>query len=113
MSCEIFDENGHLLSKAHSYEDENVGFINKTSYIENCETSVIGRALGLCGFGIDNSVASAEEVDVARQKQDLLKTPISEERLETIKELIEETKTDLKKFFILLWIKIIKRYKCW
>lgn len=98
MSCEIYDENNRLLAKAHSYENENVGFINKTSYIENCETSVIGRALGLCGFGIDNSVASAEEVDVAIQKQDLMKAPISQERLDTIKELIEETKTDLSKF---------------
>lgn len=98
MSCEIYDENNRLLAKAHSYENENVGFINKTSYIENCETSVIGRALGLCGFGIDNSVASAEEVDVAIQKQDLMKQPISKERLDTIKELINETKTDISKF---------------
>lgn len=98
MSCEIFDENGKLLAKAHSYENENVGFINKTSYIENCETSVIGRALGLCGFGIDNSVASAEEVDVAIQKQDMMKQPISKERLDTINDLIIETNTDYKKF---------------
>lgn len=98
MSCEIIDENNRLLAKAHAYENENVGFINKTSYIENCETSVIGRALGLCGFGIDNSVSSAEEVDVAIQKQELLKQPISTERLDSIKELIKETKTDLTKF---------------
>lgn len=98
MSCEIFDENGKLLAKAHSYENENVGFINKTSYIENCETSVIGRALGICGFGIDNSVASAEEVDVAIQKQDLMKAPISKERKEEINDLIIETNTDYKKF---------------
>lgn len=98
MSCEIYDENNRLLAKAHSYENENVGFINKTSYIENCETSVIGRALGLCGFGIDNSVASAEEVDVAIQKQDLMKAPISQERLDTINDLIIETNTDFKKF---------------
>ena len=98
-----------IIIKRHtSYEDENVGFINKTSYIENCETSVIGRALGLCGFGVDNSVASAEEVDVAIQKQDLLKTPISEERLDTIRELIEETKTDLKKFLSYYNLKSLK-----
>ena len=96
MSCEIYDEYNRLLAKAHSYENENVGFINKTSYIENCETSVIGRALGLCGFGIDNSVASAEEVDVAIQKQDLMKAPISKERKEEINDLIIETNTDYK-----------------
>ncbi len=30
-----------------------VSFINKTSYIENCETSAVGRALGMAGFGLD------------------------------------------------------------
>jgi hypothetical protein len=98
MSCEIYDEDNKLLAKAHSYEKEDYGFINKTSYIENCETSVIGRALGICGFGIDNSVASAEEVDVAIKKQDILNNPISEERLQEIKDLIEETSTDIDKF---------------
>jgi hypothetical protein len=99
MSCEVFDEQGKLLAKAHSYENENVGFINKTSYIENCETSVIGRALGICGFGIDNSVASAEEVDVAIQKQDLMKEPISKERMESLKALVKELKMTDEQFF--------------
>ena len=108
MKATIQDEQSNVLAVAHSYEKEDFGFINKTSYIENCETSVIGRALGLCGIGIDNSMASADEVDVAIQKQDLMKTPISEERLETIKELIEETKTDLAKFLKFHKIKSLK-----
>ena len=53
-----------------SYETENSTFINKTSFIENCETSVIGRALGTMGIGIDNSIASAEEVKWATEKQE-------------------------------------------
>ncbi len=58
------DENGNtrILGTGHAYEKENSSFINKTSYIENCETSAVGRALGMAGFGIDNSVASADEV---------------------------------------------------
>ena len=36
--------------------------VNKTSYIENCETSAWGRALGNLGIGINESIASAEEV---------------------------------------------------
>lgn len=55
------DING-LLGTGYAYEKENSSFINRTSYIENCETSAVGRALGMAGFGIDNSVASADEV---------------------------------------------------
>ena len=48
---------------------ENSSFINKTSYIENCETSAVGRALGMAGIGIDTAVASAEEVQNAINNQ--------------------------------------------
>lgn len=58
-----------LLATGTAYEKENSTFINKTSYIENCETSAVGRALGMCGFGIDTSVASAEEVQNAMANQ--------------------------------------------
>lgn len=59
----------NLLGVGHAYEKENSSFINKTSYIENCETSAVGRALGMAGFGIDTSVASAEEVGNAIRNQ--------------------------------------------
>ena len=62
-------EHGSLLGTGHAYEKESSSFINKTSYIENCETSAVGRALGMCGFGIDVSVASAEEVQNAINNQ--------------------------------------------
>lgn len=56
------DGNQIVLGTGTAYEKENSTFINKTSYIENCETSAVGRALGMAGFGIDTSIASAEEV---------------------------------------------------
>jgi uncharacterized protein (DUF3820 family) len=59
------------LGTGYAYEKENSTFINKTSYIENCETSAVGRALGMAGFGIDTSVASAEEVQNAINNQEL------------------------------------------
>lgn len=43
------------------------GFVTLTS---NCETSSVGRALGMAGFGIDTSVASAEEVQNAIMNQE-------------------------------------------
>lgn len=57
------------LGTGTAYEKEGSTFINKTSYIENCETSAVGRALGMAGFGIDTSVASAEEVQNAIANQ--------------------------------------------
>lgn len=52
----------------HAYEDKK-GMINSTSYIENCETSAIGRALGMLGIGANTSVASADEVLSAMKQQ--------------------------------------------
>lgn len=70
----ITDGIGCVLATGTAYEKENSTFINKTSYIENCETSAIGRALGIAGFGIDTSVASAEEVQNAIANQVTVKT---------------------------------------
>ena len=66
-----------LLGTGTAYERENSSFINKTSYIENCETSAVGRALAMCGIGIDTSIASAEEVANAINNQE----PTKEEAL--------------------------------
>lgn len=65
------DDNGcdMLLATGTAYEKESSSYINKTSYIENCETSAIGRALGFCGLGIDVSIASKEEVENAINNQ--------------------------------------------
>lgn len=61
------------LGTGTAQEKEDSSFINKTSYIENCETSAVGRALGMCGFGIDTSIASYEEVVNAIEQQDKTK----------------------------------------
>lgn len=67
--AEVGDEDT-ILGVGTAYEKEGSSFINKTSYIENCETSAVGRALGMAGFGIDTSVASYEEVANAIQQQE-------------------------------------------
>lgn len=66
----VCDEEMRVLGTGTAYEKESSSFINKTSYIENCETSAVGRALGMCGFGIDTSIASSEEVQNAILNQD-------------------------------------------
>ena len=98
----ITDGIGCVLATGTAYEKENSTFINKTSYIENCETSAIGRALGIAGFGIDTSVASAEEVQNAmanqvtiKTKEDALKYEITFGKYEgkTVGQLFEEGNT--------------------
>ena len=58
-----------ILATGTAYEKEGSSQINRTSYIENCETSAVGRALGMAGFGIDTSIASAEEMNNALLQQ--------------------------------------------
>ena len=53
----------------YAYEMVGSSQINKTSALENCETSSVGRALGFLGIGIDGSIASAEEVENAIHQQ--------------------------------------------
>jgi hypothetical protein len=60
---------GIVRATGIAYEKEGSSFINKTSHIENCETSAVGRALGIFGIGIEESVASAEEVGNAIKNQ--------------------------------------------
>ena len=71
IKATVIDGEGKVLGTGHAYEKEGSSNINKTSYIENCETSAVGRALGMCGFGIDTSVASYEEVATAIHQQEL------------------------------------------
>jgi hypothetical protein len=70
MKSTCIDGEGNVLGVGHAYEKEDSSFINKTSYIENCETSAVGRALGMAGFGIDTSICSAEELQNAVLNQD-------------------------------------------
>lgn len=70
MTATVRDDEGKILGTGTACEKESSSYINKTSYIENCETSAVGRALGMCGIGIDTSVASAEEVANAIKNQE-------------------------------------------
>lgn len=63
------DERDIVASTGFAYEKENSSFINKTSALENCETSAVGRALAILGFEIKKSVASKEEVANAMLNQ--------------------------------------------
>jgi hypothetical protein len=66
---------GKIMAVGHAQEDRSSSMINKTSYIENGESSAWGRCLANLGIGIETSIASAEEVDMAIAKQNLSARP--------------------------------------
>lgn len=74
----IYDESDRLLANAHASEMTTGSSFNQFSMVENCETSAVGRALGLCGFGIAESVGSYEEVNNAIAKEEQAKSEKSE-----------------------------------
>jgi hypothetical protein len=68
--CTIKDDDGYIMAQGTAQEDKSSSYINKTSYIENCETSAVGRALAMLGIGIETSIASSNEVSMAIAKQE-------------------------------------------
>lgn len=75
-------------STGFAYEKEGSSFINKSSALENCETSAVGRALALLGFEIKKSIASKEEVANAKLNQN--NEPITAQEVGTIKTKVLE-----------------------
>jgi hypothetical protein len=69
MKATAMNGDGKILATGLAQEKESSSYINKTSYIENCETSAVGRALGFLGLGIDLSIASADEMLNAVNRQ--------------------------------------------
>lgn len=73
MKATVYDGLSRILAVGHAQEKEEASYINKTSYIENCETSAVGRALGFIGIGATEAISSVEEMEAqekARQKEE-------------------------------------------
>lgn len=80
MKATIYNEDDEILATGTAEEVRGSSNINRTSALENCETSAVGRALGLAGFGIDTSVASYEEVENAKLRAEGAKLATSTEK---------------------------------
>ena len=61
--CETFDNDGRMIS--HGWAEEVMGNspVNKTSFLENCETSAIGRAISNGPLGHTGERASMTEME--------------------------------------------------
>jgi len=70
----ITDKEGRQLSSGIAEEKRNSSNINKTSAVENCETSAVGRALAFFGMA-GTEIASADEVANAINQQNVVVDP--------------------------------------
>ena len=77
IKCVIRNKDGNIVSTGYAQEEKTTSFVNETSFVENCETSAVGRALGFLGIGIKDSIASADELVVAISKQKKATKPTS------------------------------------
>lgn len=87
MQTTVKDEAGNILATGLAQEKEGSSQVNRTSYIENCETSAVGRALGMLGIGSDEQMASAEEVANAIHQQEQDAPLASEKQINFLKKL--------------------------
>lgn len=70
--AQIMNPNGSTVATGTAEEVRNANYINKTSAVENAETSAIGRCLFAAGFG-GGEFCSADELLTALKRQEQLK----------------------------------------
>lgn len=95
--------NGVVVATGMGEENRSQGPINRTSALENCETSAVGRALS--AFGLHGGeYASANEVQEAIAKQEadkgaFVKTSLKAQSHEIVRELHACTDMDMLKAY--------------
>ena len=65
MRAEVYrsPDDAQASATGHAFEVRGEAYVYKTSYIENCETGAVGRALALLGFEVKRGIASREEIE--------------------------------------------------
>jgi hypothetical protein len=79
------DGSVQTFATGHAQEFRKASQINGTSYVENCETSAIGRALACLGIGGTEFASANEVVNAIYQQNNPVKEQVSESDLTTAK----------------------------
>jgi hypothetical protein len=71
MRAEVYrsSDDASPAATGHAFEVRGESYVNKTSYIENAETSSVGRALAMLGFEVKRGIASREEIQKTARMQ--------------------------------------------
>ena len=87
------DGQNQVFATGHAQEFRKASQINGTSYVENCETSAIGRALASLGIGGTEFASANEVVNAIHQQNNPVKEEVSEAELTVAKnKLLEASK---------------------
>ncbi len=93
MVASIKDNDGRVVGKGYAEEIRNAGPVNRTSAVENCETSAIGRALANIGLA-GNEYASAFEMGNIESKE---KAKVSQEKLKDSQKKVQAIQSEVEK----------------
>ena len=96
MIATIRDEDDNIIATGRASEKRAEKGINATRLIENCETSAIGRALGIAGFGVDVAVASAEDMEKVDETKEF---PIATKITIPMKEALNQAKLTINELY--------------
>ena len=90
VKATIIDDKGNIRATGFAREVVAKSPINKYAFLENCETSAIGRCLGNFGIGIDEAVCTADELiqklsyEEPKEKTEFEKDATAEKRATTM-----------------------------
>lgn len=97
MKATIIDDKGVIRATGYAREVVAKSPINKFAFVENCETSAIGRALGNFGIGIDTAICTADEF-LTKLSQDIEDKTPAQKAQETRQKNKEEKEEAIQKY---------------
>ena len=85
-----------LVSQGTAMEERMKSGVNQFKFVENCETSAVGRALSFFGIGVIDSIASYDEVTHAEALAEDAEKQEAEEKTKQKTEEKPKSKTEKK-----------------
>ena len=104
IKTQIVNPESKIVATGHAQEFRKASQINGTSYVENCETSSIGRALACLGLAGSEFASANEVVNAIHQQSNPVKEVVTEIDLTVAKNNLLEAnkKGKLKEAFFSL-----------
>jgi len=101
IKASVLNELNRVIATGIAQEFRKASQINGTSYVENCETSAIGRALSALGLGGQEFASANEVLNAIHQQNNPVIQEVTEEQIKAAKDtLTEAARTgELKKAF--------------
>ena len=93
IKASIIDDKGVIRANGFAREVVAKSPINKFAFVENCETSAIGRALGNFGIGIDTAICTADEL-LMKLSQEQEEKPTPQEKAQNTRAVNKEIKAN-------------------